>query len=406
MIKNKYLTVCLLILISVSLLFSSCKNNTAEDETTTDTAVESGTVPEDLKTADTSAMDFDFSDKDLSGDYYSSQTKILLSSSGASVSGSGANLSGNTVSITAAGTYILSGSSSDISITVAAGDSDKVQLVLNNAEIKNSAGPAILIKSADKVFITLADGTENNVSDGASYTVSEGDSVVDAAIFSLADLTVNGTGTLNVSGNYKHGIVSKDDLTVTSCKLNITAKNVGLNGKDCVKLGGSTVNITAGSDGIRSDNTEDTARGYVYIKDGTVTVTAGNDGIQAQTVFKSENPTVTITSGGGSGGSLNSSAESYKGIKACSDILISGGAYSIKSLDDCVHSNNTVNITGGTFSLSSGDDGIHADTDLSISGGEIDVSKSYEGIEGSRIIISGGKINITASDDGINAAGG
>ena len=422
------------LLLSVSIVLTACHTDKSDN-------ADNGAITA-VSSADTGGMDFEFDEKDLSGEYDEAdiieitgattvteapQTTAAVASSESETTAETttdvsvteststavsttaaepeiASLSGTT--ITSAGTYKLTGTITDKVITVEAGEKDDVTLVLDNVTLSNSTGPTIYIKSADKVYITLADGTTNTVSDGSAYTLTDGATTVDAAIFSKSDLTINGTGTLNVEGNCKHGIVSKDDLIITAGNLNVISENVGLNGKDCVKISSGTFNITSGSDGIRSDNEEDTSRGYVYIEGGNLNITSANDGIQAETVIKADNASVTIKSGGGSGKSLSSSEESYKGMKAGSDILLSGGTYSINSKDDCIHSNNTVSITGGTFTLSSGDDGIHADTDLSISGGNISITQSYEGLEGSRILISGGEISIVASDDGINAAGG
>lgn len=402
------------ILLCSAIFLTACAPSSSEEKVNTE-----------ISAADTGEMEFEFDEKDLSGAY--DESDIIEITGIADTADSESNtqgaittatqeaaaevsqkelseLSGTT--ITQAGTYRLTGSITDKVITVEAGDKDDVTLVLDNVTIANSNGPAIYIRSADKVYITVKDGTTNSISDGSSYNVTDGDTTVDAAIFSKADLTINGSGALSVDGNYKHGIVSKDDLIITAGDLTINAEKVGLNGKDCVKISSGTFLITAGSDGIRSDNDEDASRGYIYIDGGTLDITAANDGIQAQTVIKADNASLTIKSGGGSGQSLSSSEESCKGLKAGSDILIYGGKYSIDSRDDCIHSNNTITITDGTFTLCSGDDGIHADADLSISGGDINITKSYEGIESSRILISGGNIYVVASDDGFNAAGG
>ncbi len=309
--------------------------------------------------------------------------------------------------ITSGGTYTLSGNKKNTMILVNAGDSD-VQLILDGITVQNSEGPALYIQSADKVTVTLKAGTVNMFSDGTSYSITDGGSALDAAIFSRADLTVNGTGTLVVNGNYKHGIVSKDDLIVSSGTLQITANNVGLNGKDCVKINSGDITIHAGSDGIRSDNDEDATRGYIYLHGGSINITAANDGIQAETILKIDNVDLTVKAGGGSNTKITSSDESYKGLKAGLDILISGGTFNLDTRDDCIHSNGTVTLSGGNYTLSSGDDGVHADTDVSVSGDStvLTITKSYEGIEGSTVVISGGDISITASDDGLNAAGG
>ncbi len=354
----------------------------------------------DADTADTGDMDFSVSDGDSNASYDKSKATAVKTESSNSQA-----LGVKAYKITSGGDYVLSGKYENIMITVDAGKED-VRLVLDNATVTNSSAPAIYVKSAGKVTITLEDGSKNTVSDGSSYSVSDGDTSLDAAIFSKADLTINGSGQLTVNGNYKHGIVSKDELVICGGELNVKSVKAGVNGKDCVKISNGSLTVNAGSDGIRSDNDEDSSKGYIYLSGGKINVTAGNDGIQAETVVKADNVTVTIKSGSGSSASLTSSSESYKGIKAGSDILISGGAFNIDSSDDCVHSNNTVTVSGGTYTLSSGDDGIHADNDLAIAGGTLTVKKSYEGIEAEEIKISGGKINITASDDGINAAGG
>ena len=353
-------------------------------------------VPEDATTADTSGMDMSFTERDASASY--GQNVKIITFSGNTVSGG--ELENKELIIKDEGTYILSGEATDISIKVDAPEK-KVQLVLSGLTLNNSQGYAIYLREAKKVFLTLADGTENYISDAESYEITDGDTTVDGAIFSKADLTVNGKGSLTVNGNYKHGIDSKDDFICVNAKITITSKGMGIGGKDCVKLKDASLTINAGSDAIRSYNDTDSTKGFVYIESGSYTLTALSDGIQAASVIKIADGTFDITSGQ----SLYSQS-SGKGIKAVSDLNILGGVFKISSYDDALHSNRSVFISDGALTLSSGDDGIHADADLSISGGNILVSKSYEGLEGERILISGGEIDVTASDDGLNAAGG
>lgn len=374
------------VVLALALVLSACAPDRRTEFPTEPVAPSEATADPTPVTADVSAMDFTFTDRELSGDYENALA-----------------LTPDNCRITTGGTYIISGSITDRAVTVAAGENDKVQLVLDDAHIRNSAGPAILIQSADKVFLTLRG--ENVLSDGSAYQLD--DTAVDGAVFSRADLAINGSGSLVVEGNYKHGIVSKDDLVVTAAALTVTAKNVGLSGKDCVKLSdGTALTVTAGSDGIRSDNAEDADRGYVYIQGGDLRIDAGHDGIQAQTVLRIDGGQIAVRAGDGSDSGLTASQESCKGLKAGSDILLGGGEYAVNSQDDCIHSNGTISIAAGSYTLCSGDDGLHADTDLAVSGGDLTVLKSYEGLEGSRILISGGRLDITAADDGLNAAGG
>ena len=358
---------------------------------------------EELDKADSSGMEFYFEEADTAASDSENSSALNINSDTSATTDAGVQ----TYYITSGGTYTISDEINDIMVTVDA-DNAEVNLILDGATISNSNGPAIYVRSADKVTLTLADGSTNTLSDGYSYSITDSDSTLDAAIFSKADLTINGSGTLNLSGNYKHGIVSKDDLIISSGTLNVTAVNVGLNGKDCVKIGNGNMTISAGSDGIRSDNDEDVSRGYVYLYGGSIRIDAENDGIQAETIINVEDVDLTVNAGGGSSARLTSSEESYKGMKAGADIYITGGSFNIDSLDDCIHSNGTITIDGGSYILSSGDDGIHADTDLAVSGADtlLSILKSYEGLEATNLVISGGKIDITASDDGLNAAGG
>lgn len=354
-----------------------------------------------------SGMDLTFSNREIAGTYEKAgATAVAGQNNTVTINGQGADFSNGTLTISREGVYLLSGHFTDMCIVVDADDKAKVQLVLDNAQISNTTGPALYIRGADKVFLTVPAESVSQIADGTSYTYADGDTTVDAAIFSRADLCINGSGTLNIAGMYKHGVVSKDDLVIAGLTLNVDAASTGLDGKDCVKVSGGTIRITAGSNGVRSDNAEDPVRGFVYLCDCTMNVTAAKDGIQAETLLKTSNATLNIIAGDGSGYSLRSASESFKGLKSGGDMQLSGGVCTISSADDCLHANSSMTIDSGLYTLSSGDDGVHADANLTITGGVIDVQKSYEGLEASKITIAGGKISIVASDDGLNAAGG
>ncbi|MBQ2952153.1 MAG: carbohydrate-binding domain-containing protein [Clostridia bacterium] len=385
-------------LLLMLLLLTGC---TAPHDASADPAVTASTA-----LIDTKEMDFTFTDRELAGTW-EVQKAITITGNGSSfkASGKGIKFSDGQALITSDGVYHITGTFTDLPIVVRADDDDKVQLVLDNVEITCADGPAILIESADKVFITLPEGTRSTLADGPAYALTESGSP-DGAIFSRADLCLNGSGALSIVGQYKHGIVSKDDLIVAGCTLEITAASTGLDGKDCVMITGADVSIDAGSNGMRSDNKEDESRGFIYLTECALTVVAGSDGIQAATVILAQNIRLNLTAGGGSSQSMRNADGSWKGLKAGGDMLLDGGEYTISSKDDCIHSNSSIVITSGTFALSSGDDGVHADTNLTVAGGDIVISKSYEGMEASKLTISGGRIDITASDDGLNAAGG
>lgn len=394
-------TVISVLILCACLLLSSCrKKNTASGTNN----ISNMSAVTEISTDD---MDFEFSNNDTTYDYDESEAKTVADSE-------------KTVKITAEGTYVVSGEHE--SITVSAPDTAKVRIILKNATVSNTSGPAIYIEKADKVFITAYKDTTNTLSDGTSYTGDFKDTNIDGTIFSKTDLTLNGEGTLNITGNCKCGVVSKDDLII--CGLNLTVKSTGcaLEGKDCVKIKDAAITVSAGGDGIRSTNTEKSNKGFVYIETGNVDITSGNDGIQAATVLKAANGSIKITAGGGAadtkqnfggrnmpgfGGSTQTTddEESTKGLKAGSLILIDEGGFEVSSKEDSFHSNGDIEINGGSFTAAAGEDGFHADNNLIINGGSITVSQSYEGLEGQKVTVTGGNIDITASDDGINAAG-
>ena len=100
-------------------------------------------------------------------------------------------------------------------------------------------------------------------------------------------------------------------------------------------------------------------------------------------------------------------ATATKGIKAETDITISGGNIEVNAADHAIHCAGTVNITGGELNLTSQKGkGISAHGDVVIDAGVINVLKASEGLESkANFTINGGKINIVGSDDGINAGG-
>lgn len=198
--------------------------------------------------------------------------------------------------ITKGGTYSLTGEKKDVMITVDAGE-EVVTLTLAGITVTNTKGPALYIASAKQVNLILAKGTQNILSDGNSYSLSDQNGTLDAALFSRSDLHISGEGSLTVQGNCKHGIVSKDDLILSGGTYQVTAKNVALEGKDCVKINDGQFTLSAGTDGIRASNAENPAKGYIDIQKGTLVVTAGSDGIQAATNLTVAGGEITLTAG-------------------------------------------------------------------------------------------------------------
>lgn len=322
------------------------------------------------------------------------------------VEGAGAEANGSSVTISAVGTYNISGTLNNGQILVDTQEEGTIHLVLNGAAISNATSAPIYIRSADKAVITLADGTQNYVTDGSAYTYDDAaEEEPNAAIFSKDDLTINGGGALTVTANFNDGITSKDDLKITSGSITVSAVNDGIRGKDKLAVKDGVITVSALGDGLQATNDTEAEKGYILIEGGTLNLNTGTDGIQAETQLTVSGGTLNIFTGGGS--AINYELEnSAKGLRAGTDITISGGIINIDSADDALHSNGSLTLNGGEVSISSGDDGIHADATLTINSGTVNIAKSYEGIESEIITLNGGTIHLAAADDGLNAAGG
>jgi len=337
---------------------------------------------------------------------YNTTTVIPITLNGNSItaSGGGVTIAGSTATITAAGTYSISGKLSDGQIIVSTKAKEVVRLILNGVDIHSSTSAPIYIAEAKKTVILLADQTQNTLNDAKTYVFAVPDKEEpNAAIFSKSDLTIYGGGSLTVTANFQDGITSKDGLIIASGTISVSAADDGIRGKDYLLIKDGNLTINAKGDGLKSDNDVDAGMGYISIARGVMNITAGGDAIDAQTNVQIASGEFTISSGGGSNQKLDANA-SAKGIKGLLNVRIDGGTYMINSADDGVHTNGNLTINGGTFSIATGDDGMHADATLTINDGDIRVTQSYEGIESTVITINNGYINVVSSDDGINGA--
>lgn len=386
LIKNNTVIAGIVLLIIMA-VFSACGSDSNAEAT-------SGIVP--LQT-------YEYSAHDLNDQWSQSElaATIILNDDNTKISGSGATYKDGTLTIDSAGTYLLSGNLTNGQIKVNAGDSDDVQIVLNGVSVANKSGPAFYEKVSNNVIITLAADSLNTFSDGSSYS-NTADNDPNSAMYATHDLSINGTGSLNVNGNYNNGISSQDDLAIVGSKITVTAKTNAIKGRDALAIKDATITATSEKDGLKSNNDTDASKGFVQIDSGEINVTAKNDAIQSETNLIINDGTLNLTTTG----TNTDGTESMKALKAVSQVAIKGGIINVDSTDDAVHSNGNVTIDGGTLTIKTGDDGVHADYATVINDGTINITECYEGLEGATVEVNGGDIGIIASDDGINAAGG
>lgn len=113
---------------------------------------------------------------------------------------------------------ILSGSLSNGQIIIDADENAKIQLVLDNAAINCGTSAAIYVRQADKVFVTLASGSENTLSNTSDFVA--------------------------IDDNNIDGVITLD----------------------------------AGTDGIHSENANKDGKGFIYIAGGDINIEADSDG--------------------------------------------------------------------------------------------------------------------------------
>ena len=338
-----------------------------------------------------------FTKRDLAGNYDESEAvKITLSGKTAACNSSNVQIEDGVVTIKAAGVYVLSGTFTDGTIVVDAGDDDKVQLVLDGVSITAADYAAIYAKNADKVFVTLAEGAGNSLMVSGDYVQTD-DNNVDAVIFAKCDLTLNGTGSLTVKDNTGHGIVSKDDLVVTGGTYTIYSQDHCLNGKDSVRIADGTFNLSCDEDGIHAGN-DDQQDGYVYIEGGDINISVGDDALHAEGLL--------IITGGDI--DVSKSCEGVEGYK----ILVTGGDIDVVSSDD------GFNAAGGSsgsgynhdgFGGGPGMGGVYMDADsdayIFITGGTININADGDGIDSNGCIgITGGSVYVLGPSDNGNGA--
>lgn len=447
--KRKNVQKLLALVISGCMVLSGCGKNAdtdeaAEETTASDQGNDVSSTDEAVSTLKVTADMADFKEDDVYEDWKSgTYTEILLEGDSAKAggNGTGTTVNGGVITINQGGTYVFSGTLADGQIVVETEDTEKVRIVLNGVDINCSDGPAIVCTEADKLILSLENGTENILSDGAQYTSED----YTAAVYSKADLVFNGTGVLTVEANCNNGIQSKDDLRIMEGVYHVTSADDGVVGKDKVAVKDGTFTIISEGDGIKSTNAEDSEKGFVYIANGNFTIESGSDGIQAETGMLIENGAFSIVADGGAenavasangmmdqfmsrgnekqiekvsqtdsteeektgtGDGAGTEETGSKGIKAAGCLDITGGTFVIDASDDTLHTNYAMTIEDGDFTLTAGDDAVHADEQMVLNGGIFRIAQCVEGLESADLTINGGEYDITASDDAINGAGG
>ncbi len=133
---------------------------------------------------------------------------------------------------------------------VDAGKNDIVRLVLGGLKLHNETGPALYAPQCERVALILQQGTENTLS--AVYANTDDPNEPDATVFVQDNLYISGSGTLDVFGNFDHGIRCQDNLVILAGNVKVDAMGDALRGRDGVAIQAGSFDLMAGGDGIQA----------------------------------------------------------------------------------------------------------------------------------------------------------
>ena len=296
-------------------------------------------------------------------------------------------------------TYILSGTSSDGSISL--DGSYKCTVQLAGLTLTNPSGAVININNKKRIQLSVKKDTENTLVDGANGSQK-------GCIYSKGQLQLQGNGTLNVTGNTAHAIKSGDYISVKNLTLNIIAAvkdGISCNKYFQMKSGNVTIK-GVGDDGIQadleSDDTttaeteghEDENSGNLYVEDGTLSITipttaAGGKCLKAEGLACINGGTLTLTANGKVDTS-DSTDPSYTAAIKGTNVTINEGTVTITvagAAGRSISADNTITTNGGTITITN-------------SGAPTTISSDVKGAKGLKalnIALNAGTINITMS---------
>ena len=245
-------------------------------------------------------------------------SQITLTDQTATVTGQGASFSDQTLTITQAGTYVLSGSGKNIKLVVEAAETDQVHLVFQNLTLEGE-GTLLQINKAQEVVISLAEGSQNALTESQTSDDEE----VKATIHSQVPLTLNGTGNLTLTALTKNALEVEDDLKVLGGTYTVKASNHGFKAEGALDIEAATLTIEAGKDGLHAEHDETTERANISLNPTQLSIAATEDGVDAGNELTIKGGTITVS-------------QSEEGLEA-RVIRQLGGDVTIKSSDDGVN---------------------------------------------------------------------
>lgn len=363
-----------------------------------------------------------FSEYDRDTDFSDPDAVVVCDGGDAKVTGNGVAASNGTITVSKGGTYVFEGNYKG-RILIKMADTEKAHLVLNGFTVTCASYSPVLCTMADKICVTLADGTVNEIIDNGTGYVKGADLQEEiegrsaGALHAKCDLTLNGNGTLRVSATYRHGIFSKDDLRILSGRIEVTCPGSGIKGKKSITVGGGSIHVTSEGDAFKVTETDKAGKGVFLMLDGVLTAETKADGIDAVLGITVESGRikmttadhVLVTDGSATIGSAKSrpvlrleSTAGGKGVRAFGDVLIEDGDIVVsQSAESIVSVGGTITVRGGSLRLSALDEGLESVGNMILSGGTIWIRGEGGGIScDKKLSVSGSTLYINGPTGG------
>ena len=287
--------------------------------------------------------------------------------------GTGYSVSDNIVTITASGTYTLTGTSTTGSLVIADSLTD-INLIFNSLSLTSTSKTLLTIGSYSSVNIQIS---QISTLDTTGYSAIK--------LNSNATLSINGSSTLSVKGTYGFEGDNTTTLTINSGIISITATTDGIYVGKAITINDGSLIITSSNYGINSPGTTSIASGTIVINSTSTCIYSNNN--------------VIIT-----GGTITLSSESLNGIHADYNITIGNEngndddlALTITKCDEGIEG-AIIKVYSGTISITSTDDGINVQN--SFYG-----TDSYDSTAEISMYFYGGKVYVNAEGDGLDANG-
>lgn len=311
---------------------------------------------------------------------YENATYLTFSDDSVTASGNSSSdyeIDGTNLTIKGEGTFVLSGSCSDGTVTVKKGVTG-VNLVLDGLDLTSLDSAPVTFNKSSGVNLIVADGSENTLTDSEKNNDDNypDNQEAENAVLKCKDgstVTISGSGVLNINSKGKNGIKS--------------GATTDEEGEAWLLIQDVTLNITA------EVNDAVNAESKLVVKSGKITVSAADDGLHSDYIMDigaegTDGPEITIN-------------KCYEGLEAA-NLNIYSGNINIYAEDDCLNAANSdlsdydfsINISGGTMYMqTTSGDGIDSNGTLDISGGGVTVFS--QSAADNQPLDADGKITIT-----------